>query len=375
MLKEKCKKWEQKYETVSDDLNFITFFQEMSPKTFAAIEIGSNAVRMIVGELRSSCRLCVLERWSAHLRLGDSVFECGEISEQLFQQLLQTIQGLLSKVHKYSDLKLSITATSAMRSAKNNAETAARIESIVGYPLKILSGTEECQCLADGVKSFLPPSMVLDYPLKQTFLADLGGGSLEISLLKSGKSPSCKNGDYQYSIDIGSLRLRKMVNPENELKSVITEKLLQLDEVLSANPHNRTNLILTGGNAKTFARLYPQVSANIRPENSSTVEAKNWLSMNWTEFECTEQIFQSQSADEQIEQWKLRPQQTEVFNSALAVFRAIGSKLRTEQLCIPFFGLKESLLLSLVSVVTEKPMEDFTLVLIYGPPKKYKIGA
>ena len=144
MMKEKCKKWEQKYETVSDDLNFITFFQEMSPKTYAAIEIGSNAVRMIVGELRSSYRLCVLERWSAHLRLGDSIFECREISEQLFQQLLQTIQGLLSKVHKYSDLKLSITATSAMRSAKNNAETAARIESIVGYPLKILSGTEEC---------------------------------------------------------------------------------------------------------------------------------------------------------------------------------------------------------------------------------------
>jgi hypothetical protein len=36
---------------------------------------------------------------------------------------------------------------------------------------------------------------------------------------------------------------------------------------------------------------------------------------------------------------------------------------------------KESLLLSLVSEVTEKPIEDFTLVLIYGPPKKYKIGA
>ena len=53
-----------------------------------------------------------------------------------------------------------------MRSAKNNAEKAALIESIVGYPLKILSGAEECQCLTDGVKSFLPPFMVLDYPLK-----------------------------------------------------------------------------------------------------------------------------------------------------------------------------------------------------------------
>ena len=58
-----------------------------------------------------------------------------------------------------------------------------------------------------------------------------------------------------------------MVNSENELQSVIKEKLLQLDEVLSTNPQNRSNLILTGGNAKTFARLYPQVSANLRPEN------------------------------------------------------------------------------------------------------------
>ena len=53
------------------------------------------------------------------MRLGDSGFECGEISEQIFQQLLQTIQGLLSKVNKYSDLKLSIAATSALRSAIN----------------------------------------------------------------------------------------------------------------------------------------------------------------------------------------------------------------------------------------------------------------
>ena len=95
--------------------------------------------------------------------------------------------------------------------------------------------------------------------------------------------------------------------------------------------------------------------------------------MDWNEFECIEHIFQEQSADEQIEQWKLHPHQTEVFNSALAVFLAIGSKLRTEQLYIPFFGLKESLLLSFVSVETEKPMEDFTLVLNYGPPKKLKL--
>ena len=62
---------------------------------FAVIEIGSNAVRMIVGELTNSCELRVLEHWSAYLRLGDSVFENGVIPENIVQQLEQTIQGLL----------------------------------------------------------------------------------------------------------------------------------------------------------------------------------------------------------------------------------------------------------------------------------------
>ena len=79
----------------------------MSPKTFAAIEIGSNAVRMIVGELRSSCRLCVLERWSAHLRLGNSVFECGEISEQLFLAE-KTIANYISLVKQKLGVKNTI---------------------------------------------------------------------------------------------------------------------------------------------------------------------------------------------------------------------------------------------------------------------------
>ena len=69
---------------------------------FAAIEIGSNAVRMIVGELTDSYELRVLEGWSAHLRLGDSVFENGVIPENIVQQLEQTIQGLLQESQNFS---------------------------------------------------------------------------------------------------------------------------------------------------------------------------------------------------------------------------------------------------------------------------------
>ncbi len=340
---------------------------------FAAIEIGSNAVRMIVGEVRGSCELHVRESWSAHLRLGDSVFECGKISEKIFQQLLQTIRGLLQEIKKFPQIKVSISATSALRDAKNSISVAARLKRLLGYPVKILSGIEESQCLQNGVNSFLPHSLLMESPLKQTFLVDLGGGSLEISLLKSVSDKNNNQKNILYSFDIGTLRLRKFKNVTQYLESKLPEEFSELSQVLSANPQDRSHLILTGGNAKTFARLLPQISKKYQSDNSSAKHNKNWLSMDWNEFERIEQIFQKQSAEEQQKRWKLRAQQTEIFNIALAVFRKIGRELRTEKLSIPFFGLKESLLLSLVSENIEKPMQEIRLVLTSGPPKKFKI--
>ena len=206
---------------------------------------------------------------------------------------------------------------------------------------------------------------------EQTILVDLGGGSLEISLLESaGKSKRSRN-NFLHSIDIGTLRLKKMNPVLQQLESRLTEELNQL---YSVNPQDSSHLILTGGNAKKFARLFTQVSTKYMSDKSNTNLTENWLSMYWNEFESIEQIFQQQSAEEQQSRWGLRLQQTEVFNIALTVFRIIGKKLRTERLSIPFFGLKESLLLNLVSANIKKSQEDFTLVLTSGPPKKFKIG-
>ena len=341
---------------------------------FATIEIGSNAVRMIVGGLIDSCELRVLERWSAHLRLGDSVFEHGVVPENIFQQLEQTIHGLLLESQKFPQVKVSLCATSAMRDAENRDEVVSRLRTLVGHPVKILSGKEELQCLLEGVKSFLPQNLFSKFPLKQTILADLGGGSLEISLLESADNGNNSRNDLLYSFDIGTLRLRKMSRTSQQLESSLNEELTPLTHLCSANPEDSTHLILTGGNAKTFARLLTKVTTKYMSDKSSTNQPVNWLSIDWREFLRIEQMFLQQSTEELQKRWGLRTQQTEIFNIALAVFRIIGAKLGTERLSVPFFGLKESLLLSLVTDNINKSQEDITLVLTSGPPKKFKIS-
>jgi exopolyphosphatase/guanosine-5'-triphosphate,3'-diphosphate pyrophosphatase len=341
---------------------------------FAAIEIGSNEVRMIVGKLTDSCELRVLERWSAHLCLGDSVFENGVIPENIVQQLEQTILGLLQESQKFSQVKVSLSATSAMRDAENRNEVVSRLKTLVGHPVKILSGKEESQCLLEGVKSFLPQTLFSKFPLKQTILADLGGGSLEISLLESASNSKNSRNNFLHSFDIGTLRLKKMNSVLQQLESSLTEELTELKQLYSVNPQDSSHLILTGGNAKTFARLFTKVSTKYVSDKSSTNLTENWLSMDCNEFERIEQMFQQQSVEEQQARLGLRLQQTEVFNIALTVFRIIGERLRTNRLSIPFFGLKESLLLNLVSANIKKSQEDITLVLTSRPPKKFKIS-
>ena len=73
---------------------------------FAVIEIGNNAVRTILRKLTDSYQLHVLENWSAHLRLDDSVFKNGVIRENIVQQLEQTINGLLQESQKFSQVKV-----------------------------------------------------------------------------------------------------------------------------------------------------------------------------------------------------------------------------------------------------------------------------
>ena len=221
----------------------------------------------------------------------------------------------------------------------------------------------------EGVKSFLSQTLFCKFPLKQTILADLGGGSLEISLLESAGNSKNNQNNFLHSFDIGTLWFKKMNSVLQQLESSLTEELTELKQLYSVNPQDSSHLILTGGNAKTFARLFTKVSTKYVSDNSNINLQENWMSMDWREFERIEQLFQQQSVEGYQARWGLRLQQSEVFSIALAVFRIIGKKIRTERLSIPFFGLKESLLLNLVSANIKKSQEDITLVLTSGPPK------
>ena len=96
-----------------------------------------------------------------------------------------------------------------MRDAEDHNEVASGLQTLVGHPVKKLSGKEESQCLMEGVNPFCKKLFSAYLFTKQTIYESLGSGSLEISLIESaGKIDNIQN-NILYGFDIGTLRLGK----------------------------------------------------------------------------------------------------------------------------------------------------------------------
>ena len=208
------------------------------------------------------------------------------------------------------------------------------LERNCGILVHVLSGKEEASVLLEGLSAFLPK-----HSYKQ-IVADLGGGSLELSFLN-------KNFIFrQCSLNIGTLRLREFKPEHLETSDLFQKTLVHLEDEAGhflKNSDSETDLLLTGGNAKTLGRFYLQIHDPQLNSNSGAVE------MEWPTFEEMVNHFISLSQETLQESWKLRVHQAEVFHSALKLFLQLGKTFGARKVMIPFFGLKESLLLKSIN--------------------------
>ena len=140
---------------------------------FAAVDIGSNSVRLSVAELRGG-RLVPLHQDREVTRLGEGVFQDGNLDPQAMAHTLKVLRRFHRAVQTYAVERTRVVATSAMRDSKNGHIFADWVRSATGWKLEIISGIEEGRLIHLGVVSSLRsvPSKLL--------LMDLGGGSCEL---------------------------------------------------------------------------------------------------------------------------------------------------------------------------------------------------
>jgi exopolyphosphatase/guanosine-5'-triphosphate,3'-diphosphate pyrophosphatase len=180
----------------------------------AAIDIGTNTVLLLVGELRSG-KLHTIREEQRIPRLGRGVDADRLINQKATERVTDALldyKGILEANYPEAE-EVIVTATSAVRDAQNSDEFIHSIKMKTGFEIRLLSGEEEADWTAAGALS------VLNIPHKaETLILDIGGGSTEVAHLKNGEIAD------GYSYDMGCVRFTERFfasdpPPEHEIEN------------------------------------------------------------------------------------------------------------------------------------------------------------
>ena len=165
---------------------------------YAAVDIGSNSVRMLAAEVDASGQTRVLAEERQVTRLGASVFQSGRIGDDAMQLVSQVLAGMAQTYRKLDVLAVRAVATSAVRDAGNQQEFLDRASTALETRVETISGQEEARLIHLGVQSRWPHAQ------KRILIVDVGGGSMELILSDRGELAAA------YSKPLGAVRLTEV---------------------------------------------------------------------------------------------------------------------------------------------------------------------
>ena len=284
-----------------------------SEQKYAAIDIGSNGVRLLLSKVLTTGAHCVFAKESLvrmPIRLGSDVFRDAVISPHKEEQLVSTLIAFSHLIKAYEPLDYRACATSAMREAKNGARIAARIREESQLNLEIIDGGVEAQMIfASHIAETLHPDRAYLY-------IDVGGGSTELTFFARSERVISR------SFPIGSVRLlnrRVAQDIWDEMHAWVLE-YRPADIQLSA--------IGSGGNMNKILRL-----------SRSKIDQP----VSFTELIEIDAMLNSYTIEERIRILHLRSDRADVIVHASKIFKSIMQWGDIDEIFVPQFGLADGL--------------------------------
>lgn len=209
---------------------------------FAAIDIGSNAIRLLfcnVFEVNETVTFKKVSLIRVPLRLGADVFNDGEISSKNSKLLLKTMFAFKNLIDVHEDvISYRACATSAMRDAKNGAELVAQIKELTDIQIEVVSGDKEADIIsANHIEEQLDAE-------KNYLYIDVGGGSTELTFIENKKILA------SHSFNVGTIRLLQ----NNGLTPVYEEMKRWIKQYVHAG-EDGLQAIGSGGNINKIAGM------------------------------------------------------------------------------------------------------------------------
>jgi exopolyphosphatase / guanosine-5'-triphosphate,3'-diphosphate pyrophosphatase len=286
----------------------------MKPLHFAAIDIGSNAVRLLIKQINPESSeehldKVLLVRFP--LRLGEESFSTGIIGKKKEKQLVRLMKSFKHLIKVFDVVDYRVCATSAMRDAENSDEVVKTIKKETGFKIEIISGQEEATIIYES--HFADTlSERLNY-----LYVDVGGGSTEVSLIVNNQLVDSK------SYNVGTVRMLNQ-NVEPEVMDTLKADLIKL-----AKSHEINSLIGSGGNIIKLNTL-----AKVRKDRKMTLE----------QLEEVYAELNQHNVDELITQYGLKPDRADVITHAAKLFIEIANASGAKNIAVPKIGLSDGII-------------------------------
>lgn len=281
---------------------------------FAAIDIGSNAIRLLLmnvfeGEKGPIYRKDTLFR--VGLRLGEESFLDKKISAKKSEKFVETMKAfkILMEVHDVKHYKAC--ATAAVREAENGKELIERVRTEADIKIDIISGKEEAQIIySNNITEHLNPN-------KNYLYIDVGGGSTELSLFHKKKHiDSC-------SFPIGTLKILNNQVEDSHWEEM-REWLLPLQK-----QYPKINGIGSGGNINKLYKIYGRSNSGL---------------IKYVEIQEAWEELSANTFYERMKNIGLRADRADVIIPAAEIFMQVCEWMNIKQVYVPKFGVSDGLI-------------------------------
>lgn len=284
----------------------------------AAIDIGSNAARLLISDVISApngkpeFQKMALVR--VPLRLGFDVFDKGEITSSRAEKVIKTIKSYKLLMDVYDVKHVKACATSAMRDAANGQEIINKVKNETGIQISIISGQEEASFIYEN---HVAENMTSD---ESYLYIDVGGGSTELTFFSDGKLI------FKESFNIGTIRILKNQVTEGQwdvMKEFIKTRTKGFHHVTAIGSGGNINKIFSISKRKDGKPLSLELLRDYYKE------------------------FSSLSLAQRMSLYRLREDRADVIVPALLIYINVMRWADAQEIFVPKIGLADGLIQSL----------------------------
>ena len=302
-----------------------------APVQLAAIDAGSNAIRLAIARATSPKNIEIIDNERASVRLGHNAFTRRVIGNDTIGRATRAFRQFRDRMDQYNVGAYRAVATAAAREARNHRRLMDRVRRKAGIELEVISGEEEARLVCQAVQ------WALGDRIQPRLIFDLGGGSLELNFYNRGVL------ERRIGLPLGTIRLMETFSLEGAINEDQTHRLRHhilslLRSAMPAPPKlTRSFSVACGGNAEALVRI----AAGPLTERVPTINTRLLREQTWRMLAL--------DVPGRMRVYRVRKDRAEVMGIAAIIFTTLAKWLDLRLMLVPGVGVREGILLDLVA--------------------------